>query len=269
MSSWRVAKSLLALRAQINAAAPNRSKASDGTIGNTAHFNQGSASDHNPWVKDSHGTPVVTGMDITHDPVHGCDVWTIAQAIVASRDKRLKYFIYTGGVGGKPGICSSSVSPWTWRTRSVDDHGHHLHISVDSNAADYDAVGAWRIAFTPVKMSHPAAATGVAKSNPALVKALQRSVNVPMDGKWGDGTQRALDVVRYFAFHNRLPWGVKSLQRSVGAKQDGAMGPATKLAVVTAVRSIQSSLNIGIDGRWGKETEAAFIAAYRTNFKRF
>lgn len=43
---WRVAKSLLVLRDQVNKMAPNRNKASDGTIGDETH--QSHNSDHNP-----------------------------------------------------------------------------------------------------------------------------------------------------------------------------------------------------------------------------
>lgn len=142
--AYRLAHSLEKLRGQINSMAPNRSKASDGWIGDSSHFATGSASDHNPWVKLG-GTGIVTAYDFTHDPAHGCDVMAIANAIVKSRDRRLKYLIYTGGAGGRPGILSSTVSPWTWRTRANDDHPHHLHISVDSNAADFDSVAPWSI----------------------------------------------------------------------------------------------------------------------------
>jgi len=40
--SWRLARSLEPLRNEVNAAAPNRSKASDGTIGDTAHSSRAS-----------------------------------------------------------------------------------------------------------------------------------------------------------------------------------------------------------------------------------
>ena len=66
---WRVAKSLLLLRNQVNRKAPNRSKVSDGTIGDKAHQSQNS--DHNAWVKDG-SVGVVTALDITHDPTDGC-----------------------------------------------------------------------------------------------------------------------------------------------------------------------------------------------------
>lgn len=84
---WRVAKSLDRLLAQVNRLAPDRSKASDGAIGDAKH--QSRESDHNPWVTD--GTiGVVTARDITNDPKHGCSAEQIANSIVASKDPRIK-----------------------------------------------------------------------------------------------------------------------------------------------------------------------------------
>lgn len=126
--AWRVAKSLLALRDQINDAYPNRSKASDGTIGDPAHQAQGSASDHNPWLH-LYGDPtgIVTALDVTHDPAHGCDIDALTDRLAASRDTRIKYVIANGlilsGNGGP--------SPWVWRSYGGSDpHRNHMHISV-------------------------------------------------------------------------------------------------------------------------------------------
>lgn len=142
--AYRLANALVKLRNQVNAAAPARSTASDGWIGDASHFATGASSDHNPWITFN-GMGIVTALDITHDPANGCDVWEIAQAIAASRDRRLKYLIYTGGVGGKPGILSQTVSPWVWRERSSDDHPHHLHVSVNTSSGDFDSTSPWSI----------------------------------------------------------------------------------------------------------------------------
>lgn len=88
---WRAAKSLQVLRNQVNERAPDRSKASDGFIGDAAHASR--ASDHNPWVLDGN-MGVVTAFDITHDPARGCDANELAEAIRGSRDPRVKYIIW-------------------------------------------------------------------------------------------------------------------------------------------------------------------------------
>ena len=48
--SFRLAESLITLREQANTIFPNRSKASDGWIGNAEHATR--ASDHNPFIRD-------------------------------------------------------------------------------------------------------------------------------------------------------------------------------------------------------------------------
>lgn len=135
--AWRTAESLKTLRDQINAMAPHRSKASDGTIGDAQHASR--SSDHNPWVTDG-GIGVVTALDITHDPLNGCDAGKVVDAIVANRDKRVKYIIYNRR------IISSAVHPWTWRTYSgTNPHTKHCHISVKSDKTNYDSTADWQL----------------------------------------------------------------------------------------------------------------------------
>lgn len=127
--TWRVARSLDQLLAQLNMLAPNRSRASDGSIGDAAHQLQGSASDHNPW----YGPGIVTARDFTHDPRNGLDCNKLAAALIASRDPRIKYIIWQGR------ICDSRAqsNPWTWQPSS--GHYQHLHLSVMANASADDA----------------------------------------------------------------------------------------------------------------------------------
>ncbi|WP_376964171.1 DNA/RNA non-specific endonuclease [Azospirillum sp. A26] len=139
--SWRVAKSLLTLRGQVNRRAPGRNRASDGTIGDPSHANRNS--DHNPWVTDG-AMGVVTAMDITHDPRGGCDAGALAASVVASKDSRVKYVIWdrrianSSAVGGQP--------PWAWRPYTGSNpHNKHVHLSVRSEKAVYDDETAWDI----------------------------------------------------------------------------------------------------------------------------
>lgn len=133
----RIAKSLDVFRALINAKYPQRSKLSDGWIGDQAHAAR--ASDHNP-----NAAGVVTALDITHDPANGVDTWAIAETLRQNRDRRIKYVISNGR------IFSSLVSPWTWRPYTgANAHAHHIHISVDADPALYDDERPWAISEQP------------------------------------------------------------------------------------------------------------------------
>ena len=116
--NWRVAQSLDTLRKQVNAMAPGRSVASDGTIGDAAHSAR--TSDHNP-----NDDGVVTAMDITNDPLHGLDSGVLAEQLRVSQDPRIKYVISNSR------IFSSKEKPWTWRPYTgTNAHTKHVHVSV-------------------------------------------------------------------------------------------------------------------------------------------
>jgi endonuclease G, mitochondrial len=139
--SWRIAESLLQLRKQVNAAYPNRSKASDGGIGDAAHATR--ASDHNPWVKDG-AMGVVTAVDVTHDPANGCDAGKLAAALVNSEDPRIKYVIWNRQMASS--YPANGVAAWTWRPYSgANPHNHHVHISVQPEKELYDSPVEWEI----------------------------------------------------------------------------------------------------------------------------
>lgn len=136
--NWRVARSLLKLREQVNARAPGRDKSSDGTIGDINHQNRNS--DHNPWVDEG----VVTAMDITHDPRGGCDAGALAESIRSARDRRVKYLIWNRRICNHAAI--GGADPWTWRPyHGANPHDQHLHISVKSTAAEYDDTSDWAV----------------------------------------------------------------------------------------------------------------------------
>lgn len=131
---WRVARSLIVLRNQVNAKFPNRNKDWDGTIGDANHASRNS--DHNPWVDDG----VVTAIDITHDPRDGVDSYEMAEELRQSRDPRIKYII------SNRKIASSTVQPWKWRKYTGSNpHDHHVHISVNSQKRYYDDDAPWEI----------------------------------------------------------------------------------------------------------------------------
>lgn len=134
--TWRVARSLDILLEQINKAYPDRSKVSDGSIGNAAHAAR--QSDHNP---DQYG--VVHARDFTHDPVHGFDSYKFADDLLRAQDKRVKYIISNGRIGGGPlhhatpsSYCPEGIKPNIWtKYAGPNQHDHHVHVSVLYNAS--------------------------------------------------------------------------------------------------------------------------------------
>ncbi len=146
-ASWRPAKSLIALRDQVNARFPERKKDSDGTIGDVRHCGHpGATSDHCPRNIDG-DVGVVTAIDITHDPAHGCDAGKLAEAIRVSHDPRVKYIISNRRIANFQAI--GGAAPWDWRPYNGDNpHTKHVHISVrpvKQGASSYDSTASWSI----------------------------------------------------------------------------------------------------------------------------
>ena len=201
--SWRLAKSLVTLRDQVNKAHPNRSKASDGTIGDAKHSAR--KSDHNP-----NSAGVVCAIDLTHSPQTGFNSYTFAETLRQARDHRIGYVISNGR------IFSSTTSPWVWRNYTGSNkHTQHAHVSVKQQSVHYDSTSPWKITATP-----PAGGGGApGQPHPTLrrgdrgdeVRMVQRAVGAPVDGIFGPATEIA----------------VKKYQTANGLTADGIVGPAT------------------------------------------
>jgi lysozyme family protein len=201
--AWRLAKSLERLRAQVNAAVPGRSKASDGSIGDAAHASR--ASDHNPYIKDKNGVGVVRAIDITHDPKGGFDSYKFADHLRVTGDKRIRYIISNYRIAN-PG------QPWRKYT-GANPHDHHVHISVSENAALYDDAKNWDIGLGKASITDRVIASVaeiLAPAKPAVlkvgskgaaVKELQTLLGITADGDFGAFTEKA---VRAFQSANGL-----------------------------------------------------------------
>lgn len=141
--AWRVANSLNQLRDQMNHAWPTRSKASDGTIGDSLHS---ATSDHAARDFPGWGNDIVTARDITHDPAHGADMNKLAESIRASRDGRVKYVIWQQRMFSS--YATSQYPAWAWRPYSGAYHSH-LHVSVVGDSRADNTSVAWRMPYTP------------------------------------------------------------------------------------------------------------------------
>lgn len=149
--TWRLARSLIVLRDELNERWPNRSRISDGTIGDQAHSSRKSS--HNP---DRHG--VARGMDITAKGIEADWYAEHLRTMGQHGDQRVLYVIW------KRRICSDKQG-WVWRPYSGSNpHDKHIHLSVSDDPRVYDATGPWGIRdpleppakpFTPIVTEYP------------------------------------------------------------------------------------------------------------------
>lgn len=201
--SWRVAKSLLQLRQQVNEAFPARDKTSDGTIGDTSH--KARKSDHNPNVAG-----VVTAMDIDRDFNDGHDGRELVSALVASKDSRVKYIIFERQI-----TVPGDITRWK-PYHGKNAHNHHIHISVSASPKLYDDPAPWKLNFkakAPLAPVTPEPRLFKRGSRGDGVRALQNALvergYIPkgkVDGVFGPKTEIA--VKQFQSAHRLLPDGI-------------------------------------------------------------
>lgn len=198
--SWRLAKSLIQLRTEINAAFPERDKSSDGSIGDAAHSNR--RSDHNP-----NAAGVVTAIDVDRDFNDGHDGRQLVSALIAARDPRIKYVIFERQIS-----VTGDITRWK-PYHGPNAHNHHVHISVSATKTLYDDASPWNLNFAASSNStnvSPTPAPALLKrgSRGDAVRSLQRALidrgfllAAAPDGSFGPKTEAA---VRNFQSRNRL-----------------------------------------------------------------
>lgn len=114
--SYFLAPSLVQLRNEVNSRWPNRSKVSDGWIGDAAHSAR--KSDHNPdWSAPGKRRGVVRALDIT---TKGIDVQLLLKH--TTNDSRVAYVIYNRRIYQH----STGWQPY----RGSNPHTSHVHVSI-------------------------------------------------------------------------------------------------------------------------------------------
>jgi peptidoglycan hydrolase-like protein with peptidoglycan-binding domain len=225
---WRIARALDTLLAQVNEAAPHRSKVSDGGIGNAEHAAR--TSDHNPYIIRD-GIGIVRARDFTHDPAGGFDAYAFAETIRVRQDPRLRYVISCERIASGP----AGPAPGKWRPYTGENqHRHHTHVSVVEDVrfddpAPWDGVALTALTDAPSKLQGddapppPADADGVLEQGESgdAVTAWQGELwrigygVGPHDGVYGDATTAQTRLMQAAAG---------------GLDVDGKCGPATREA---------------------------------------
>lgn len=214
-ASWYLVPCLDALRDEVNAAWPNRDRASDGTIGDAAH--QGTVSDHNP---DGFGRVLALDLDDDGVPMAG-----IVRAVIG--DERLQYVIYRRVIWSRS---------WGWKARAYtgrNPHNTHAHFSARH---DHHAQ-AVRRRWLPASLTAP--------SKPRPPKPAKP--RPPADFSPG---VRALKLRRPYLIGDDVLY----VQRFIGPRRcgrpDRTFGPKTK----AGVRWYQDMRGIRVDGIVGPVT---------------
>lgn len=214
---YRVANSLNKLLAQLDKKFPGRDKKSDGAIGDERH--KSSKSDHNPWIKDSKGTGVVTARDFTHDPANGIDCGWLLKVLLATKDPRIKYIIYARRIYN----VRTNFTPEVYK--GVNAHNHHLHLSVSRQENLFDDISNWNLEST-TENPEPTDLEKIPRQLPTLTV--------------GDKGGQVRDLQTRLAKHGLLKI----------SEIDGDFGPRTE----TAVKEYQVNHNLRVDGMAGPNT---------------
>ena len=191
--AWRLAYSLATLRDQINDAYPDRSKISDGTIGDSAHASR--SSDHNPNPQG-----VVCALDLTHDPAHGFDAHALAELQRKNPHPQLKYIVSKGRI-------ASRKHGWVWRNSS--GHYQHVHLSVGegfdgrSKPGTYDSRELWNIG-----LGSEGTSSGVLEFEEDDMKTAIKTVTIGGDGR---------GYVLFGGQTKATPWGILNSSDPVDA----------------------------------------------------
>jgi peptidoglycan hydrolase-like protein with peptidoglycan-binding domain len=216
-----VAQSLLLLRDEVNRSAPNRNKASDGTIGDADHATR--TSDHNPYIKDGSGVGVVRALDVTHDPGGGVDAEKLAEHVRrmgGDGDNRPRYVIWNRRI-------ASATSGWAWRAYTgTNPHTKHVHVSVVEARSGYDSKDPWGFKGGKTSKWTPRdelpLRQGDKDGKKKLVTKLQERFGMTPHGLFGPKTDK--NVREYQATHDEEGTEVK---KGKGLKVDGIVGKKT------------------------------------------
>lgn len=205
--SWHLAPSLKQLLAEVNHRWPNRSRRSDGTIGDRAHSAR--VSDHNP-----NGRGSVNAIDIT---ASGINVGALIAA--AKKHPSVRYIIHNRR------IMNRDIGNFRPRHYSGSNpHTAHVHISIYQNRTAENRTRSWGIATAKAEAGWGSTGWRTVKKGELLrlytkgapVKDWQTRAlgyrGSKADGYFGKDTER----------------DTKRFQREHGLKADGIVGPATR-----------------------------------------
>lgn len=230
--SYFLAPSLVQLRNEVNARWPNRSKVSDGWIGDASHSAR--ASDHNPdWRAPGRRRGVVRAIDVT---TRGIDVNLLLKH--TTNDRRVAYVIYNRRI--------FTHSRGWYRYTGSNPHTNHVHVSIaHTNTAEND---------TKTWISSVSGGTSTASTTKPAAKP--KPVSKPAPVKTGEWPTYALLVDGKYQSLTKRAYQRLLAPKNVGNYQgriDADMGPLTTRAEQTWLKNLGFYRGL-IDGQRGPVT---------------
>lgn len=262
--SWIVVPCLLEGRDQMNARFPNRSKASDGTIGDTSH--QASSSSHNP---DLTGNPEFRDGD-NLDEVRAIDFTTELNDPSVTMEQVVQTWIER---------CRAGLMPWVryiifrrriwhkyrnnYETRDYtgsDPHTGHVHVTADWDA---DSTGGTDWGLGVISAPHNPESSGPeplvvdGAMGPKTISRWQQIMGTTVDGYISHPVSELVEAVQRhlnsaigadlvvdgagIAQNGKRYKTVAALQRYLGTVEDGVMSFPKSMVV----EALQRRLNEG------------------------
>lgn len=154
--AWELIASLKQLQAEFNKIAPSRDKASDGTIGDTAHAS--SSSDHNADevgnvpIRDADKKNEVHAIDVDRDLRESDLTMERVVQFLLSRcrsgvERRLRYIIFNRRIW-------SASSGWVQKSYDgANPHDKHAHFSGSYDSAREASAASWHLEDIPVALT--------------------------------------------------------------------------------------------------------------------
>lgn len=228
--SWRAARSITKLQAELTAAYPNRTRP-DWIIGDTAHA--GSASDHNP-----NSAGVVCAIDIRQGG--GINLTTVAETIKRNNPTQVKYVIFNRR------IWSKARNSEGWRTYSGSNpHTTHVHVSVGvgsdgRSTGPYDSTASWGISS--------------GGSTPSPSKPGTKAPKFPLSSGHWFGPESS-NSRNHSGFYASARPGIRQIRDRL--RQRGwnvAIGDRYDAKLATVIRQFQAEKGLSADGLVGSAT---------------
>lgn len=237
-NGWRLAGSLIQLGHEVAAAHPDFTCL--GTIGDQSHVTEGTASDHNPFVKDPRtGVGIVRAIDIGGPDAELKALRQLLWQAYAETDNRVYEYGYMKG-------CSDNlINNWGLPFGTHVDGGDagHLHVSVTQSNGNHPAANGYVAAIDDTRPWGITAAGLVAPASAATAPepAVKLWQGYPVPALIARGTNQYFGLITgpaashggYYASERPM---VTVLQQRLNAcgwatTADGQFGPATAASV--------------------------------------